>query len=221
MITRTEILHNIITSILQGEAKSVQESINLGLKMGMSAEEIVQEAFLPATTKITDKFQGAEFFIADVIFSSHAIEAGLSALKPHINHKVKNPPKIVIGTVEGDLHDIGKNIVAISLGLVGFQIIDLGVSVSAEAFLEAVKQHQPDILAMSALLTTTMGELDKVIATLEKNHLRKSVKVMVGGGPVTREFAKLIGADGYAPSARKAIKLAQDLLQNKDPKKTS
>ncbi|WP_069589486.1 corrinoid protein [Neomoorella thermoacetica] len=210
---RTQIFQDIISAILRGEANGVLKSINAGLQMAMSADEILEEAMIPATIQTLDKYQGADFYIPDVINASHAIEAGLFALKPYTKKSLQKRKKIVIGTVEGDIHDIGKNLVALSLGYAGFEVVDLGVNVSPAEFVRAVEQHRPEILAMSALLTTTMGEMARVIKALEKHHLRKSVRVLVGGGPVTKEFAESIGADAYGSSAREAISIAQSLVR--------
>lgn len=209
---RTQVFHDIIFAILEGDADGVIKSINLGLQMGMSAEEILEVAMVPASVQVLDKYQGADFYIPDVINASHAIEAGLLNLKPYTKKTSQEREKIVIGTVEGDIHDIGKNIVSLSLGYAGFEMIDVGVNVSPLEFVRAVEQHRPKILGLSALLTTTMGEMGRVIEALEKHHLRKFVRVLVGGGPVTREFAEYIGADAYGSSARKAISIAQSLV---------
>ncbi|WP_253256440.1 corrinoid protein [Moorella sp. E306M] len=209
---RAQIFQDIISAILRGDADGVLKSISSGLQIGMSADEILEEAMIPATVQTLDKYQGADFYIPDVINASHAIEAGLFALKPYIKKGLHKRRKIVIGTVEGDIHDIGKNLVALSLSYAGFEVVDLGVNVSPAEFVRSVEQHRPEILAMSALLTTTMGEMARVIKALEKHHLRKSVRVLVGGGPVTREFAESIGADAYASSAREAISIAQSLV---------
>ncbi|MDN5326769.1 MAG: hypothetical protein PWP41_1465 [Moorella sp. (in: firmicutes)] len=212
MSGRTQVFHDIISAILKGEANSVLKSINLGLQIGMSANEILEEAMIPATIQTLDKYQGEDFYISDVINASHAIEAGLFALKPYIKKDPNKRKKIVIGTVKGDIHEIGKRLVALSLGYAGFEVVDLGVNVSPVEFVRSVEQERPKILAMSALLTTTMGEMARVIEALEKHHLRNSVRVLVGGGPVTREFAESIGADAYGSSAREAISIAQSLV---------
>ncbi len=210
--SRTRVFHQIISAILEGEANGVISSINSGLQMGMSAEEILEEALIPATIQTLDRFQGADYYIPDVINASHAIEAGLLALKPYTKRNPQKRKKIVIGTVAGDIHDIGKNLVALSLEYAGFEVVDLGVNVSRAEFVKAVEWHRPEILGLSALLTTTMGEMAGVIEALEKSHLRRRVKVMVGGGPVTREFAESIGADAYGSSAREAISIARSLV---------
>jgi len=209
--SRSQVFHAIISAILDGDADGVIKSINSGLQTGMSAEEILDVAMLPASMQILDKYQGENFFIPDVINASHAIEAGLLKLKPYTRKICRKKEKMVIGTVEGDIHDIGKNIVALYLGYSGFEMIDEGVNVAPLEFVRAVEEHRPKILGLSALLTTTMGEMGRVIDALQKHNLRLSVKVLIGGGPVTREFAQQIGADAYAGSAREAIKIARSL----------
>lgn len=134
------------------------------------------------------------------------------SLKPYTKKALKKQEKVVIGTVEGDIHDIGKNIVSLYLNYSGFEIIDVGVNVAPEEFIRSVQKHKPHILGLSALLTTTMGEMERVIDALEKEYLRNTVKVLVGGGPVTREFADYIGADAYASSAREAVSVAKSLV---------
>jgi len=212
LTNRPQIFQAIVTSILDGDASTVLKMIKHALKLGLSAEELMEEALIPASTQVAEKFEGAQFYIAEILMSSHAIETGLFALKPYIRKSHQNPKKIVIGTVAGDLHDIGKNLVAFSLSFAGFNVIDLGVNVSALQFVHAVKQHKPDIVAMSALLTTTMCEIFNIIEALDVNSMRNMVKVLVGGGPVTRDFALSVGADGYAECAQDAIKEAEQLI---------
>jgi 5-methyltetrahydrofolate--homocysteine methyltransferase len=210
---RSQIFHDIISSILEGDADGVLKLINSALQKGMSAEEILEIALVPASTQVLDKYQGEDFYIPDVINAANAIEVGLHALKPYTKRSQQKQEKMVIGTVEGDIHDIGKNIVALYLSYAGFDMIDIGVNVSPKEFVKAVQQHQPKILGLSALLTTTMCEMERVISALKEHHLRRSVKVLVGGGPVTREFALNIGADAYAGSARTAVSIAKSLLK--------
>lgn len=212
LTNRPQIFQAIIKSTLDGDAGTVLKMIRHGLKLGLSAEEIMEKALIPASTQVAKKFEGAQFYIAEILMSSNAIETGLFALKPYIRKSHQNPKKVVIGTVAGDLHDIGKNLVAFSFSFAGFEVIDLGVNVSALQFVHAVKHHKPNIIAMSALLTTTMCEVANVIEALEENSMRNMVKVLVGGGPVTREFALSVGADGYAEYAQGAINEAERLV---------
>jgi methanogenic corrinoid protein MtbC1 len=213
---RAQILREITTAILKGDAEKTLAAVEAGLGLQMSATEILEEAIIPATNQIAEKFQGPEFYIPEVLFASHAIKAGLYTLKPLIQNTPKKYNRtVIIGTVEGDIHDIGKNLVTLFLTCAGFEVIDLGVDVTASQFIKAIKQHKPDILALSALLTTTMGEMAVVIEELQRHNLRHTVKVLIGGGPVTEEFATLIGADAYAKDAREAVIVAKGLLDRK------
>lgn len=208
---RQHIIQNITNAIMEGEAGEVLNLIELGLKNGMSVEEILETAIIPATKKLSDIFQGANFNIPDVLLSSRAIKAGIYALKPFFTKK-STANKIVIGTVEGDIHDIGKNLIAMFLELSRFDVIDLGVNITPIQFMQAVKSYNPDILAMSAILTTTMGSMSETIDILIQYKLRDQVKILVGGGPVTKEFAASIGADGCADNPRDTVKIAQQLV---------
>jgi len=215
---RAQILRDITTAILNGDAEKTLTAVEAGLGLQMSVTEILEEAIIPATNQIAERFQGSEFYIPEVLFASHAIKAGLYTLKPLVNNTSYNKTynrKVIIGTVEGDIHDIGKNLVALFLTCAGFEVIDLGVDVTASQFIKATKEHKPDLLALSALLTTTMGEMAVVIEELQKHNLRHTVKVLIGGGPVTEEFATLIGADAYAKDAREAVIVAKSLVKRK------
>lgn len=208
------ILKEIASSIINGQANDVVKFIKAGIKNSMSAEEILQAAVIPATKRVTDDFQGANFYIPDVLLAARAIKAGLNVLKPIPRHSAQSQ-RIILGTVEGDIHDIGKNLVALFFEFAGFEVIDLGVDVTVFKFLQAVRELKPDVLGMSALLTTTMGSMSNVIEQLYIHHMRDEVKVLVGGGPVTREFANYIGADIYAENPHEAIGLLRQLFSRK------
>jgi 5-methyltetrahydrofolate--homocysteine methyltransferase len=209
---RSHILAGIYNAILNGEVNSVVQYVHNGLKMSMSTEEILTEAIVPASQQLVQQFQGADFYIPDVLLAARAIKASLHALKPKQTPSAHQAKRVLIGTVEGDIHDIGKHMVKLFFEFAGFQVTDLGVDVPAYQFVEAVKKYKPDILAVSALLTTTMGEMSKIIDMLYIHNVRQSVKVLVGGGPVTAEFAQLIGADAYAESAYDSVNTALKLL---------
>jgi len=163
---------------------------------------------------ISEQFQSGDIFIPEVLLAARAMNEGLAVLDPHLREgSAARQGLVFIGTVAGDLHDIGKNLVAVMLGGVGFSVRDLGINVAAEEFLKQVEAGPPDILALSALLTTTMPEMKKIIGMLEERGLRGKVRVMVGGAPVNAKFARDIGADGYAPNASEAVKLAKQLLK--------
>ncbi|MCS7201685.1 MAG: corrinoid protein [Dictyoglomus sp.] len=206
-------LSEIASALIEGNRKKVQELVELAIKEGIPPERILNEGLLAGMQVIGERFKNNEIFVPEVLISARAMHAGMNLLKPLLAKSqgiLKG--KVVIGTVKGDLHDIGKNLVAMMLEGAGYQVIDLGIDVDAEKFVEAVKTHNPDILGMSALLTTTMPYMRTTIEALEKEGVRDKVKVIVGGAPVTEEFAKEIGADGYADSASSAVELVDNLL---------
>ncbi len=159
------------------------------------------------------KFGNDELFIPEVLIAAKAMQAGMDVLRPQlIASGAKLAGKIVLGTVQGDLHDIGKNLVVMFMEGAGYQVIDLGFDVSSEKFIEMVKTHQPNLLGLSALLTTTMPRMKEVIESLGKAGIRNTVKVIIGGAPITQKFAADIGADGYAPDAAAAVEKARELI---------
>jgi 5-methyltetrahydrofolate--homocysteine methyltransferase len=158
-------------------------------------------------------FEDGEFFVPEMLIAARAMKAGMDVLRPLlVNAELQGSGKVVVGTVQGDLHDIGKNLVCMLLEGASFEIVDLGADVPPEKFVEAVQTHQPDIVAMSALLTTTMPNMKTVIEELKKAGLRDQVKVMVGGAPLSAQYAEIMGADGYAPDGNKAVALAKSLI---------
>ena len=209
---RSQLLQDLKTAIMKGDAEETAHLIEQGLKNSLSSEEIMDNVLIPVSKRIAEKFRGSDFYIPDVLFAVRPIKTGLAVLKDLSSPPVKHPSKVVVATVAGDIHDIGKNLVAIFLQVNGYPVIDLGVDVPAEQIIQAVEEHQPVFIALSSLLTTTMGEMAKVIEILEKNRLRRSVKVIVGGGPVSENFAEFIGADGYSPHAPDIIDLVNKLL---------
>jgi 5-methyltetrahydrofolate--homocysteine methyltransferase len=209
---RSQLLQDLNISIMKGDTEETAHLIEQGLKNNLSSEEIMDNVLIPVSKRIAEKFRGSDFYIPDVLFAVRPIKTGLAVIKDLSTHPVKHPSKVVVATVAGDIHDIGKNLVAIFLQVNGYPVIDLGVDVPAEQIIQAVEEHQPAVIALSSLLTTTMGEMAKVIEILEKNRLRRSVKVIVGGGPVSDNFAEFIGADGYSPHAPDIIDLVNKLL---------
>lgn len=208
-----KIIIEIQEGLMEGEAQEVKEKTEQALALGITAKTIVYEGLMPAMNVLAEKFKSGTIFIPDVLMSSRAMHASLYVLKPLLaKTRLNLKGKIVVGTVAGDLHDIGKNMVAMMLEGAGFQVIDIGIDVPVSAFVDAVNEHKPDILAMSALLTTTMGELREVIKLLEVKGLRNNLRVLVGGGPVTAEFAVAINADAYASDSFRAIEAANRLL---------
>lgn len=212
-----EILKEIADSVIAGNRKKVQELVKKALEENILPEKIINEGLLAGMSVIGERFKKNEIFVPEVLVSARAMQAGMDILRPLIaNSKGIIKGKIVIGTVKGDLHDIGKNLVSMMLEGAGYQIIDLGIDVPPEKFVEAIKEHDPDIVGMSALLTTTMPQMKVTIEVLKQEGVRERVKVIVGGAPVTPEFAKEIGADGYAKDASEAVELVNSLMKEKN-----
>jgi len=208
-----ELLNNIASAVEQGNSETVASLSEQSLAQGISAESILNQGLVAGMNVVSEKFKNNEVFIPEVLVSARAMKTGMTIIRPLLAAaKVKSRGKVVIGTVRGDLHDIGKNIVAMLLEGAGFEVNDLGADVSVGKFLEAAKNTETDIIGMSALLTTTMVVMQEMIIELEKAGLKNKVKVMVGGAPVTSAYAKQIGADGYAPDASEAVDLAASLL---------
>lgn len=202
--------------IMAGDSTGIKEHINSALKNGAKASEILHKGMLRAMGAIGTQFKNGELFIPEVLLSARTMNEATAVLEPYLAAgEAESGGRILIGTVFGDLHDIGKNLVAAMLRGVGFQVIDVGINVPAQEFVRQVEEHQPDIVGLSALLTTTMPEMKTVITALEEAGWRNKVAVMVGGAPVNQKFAKDIGADGYAADAGEAIVIAQQLLKNK------
>ncbi len=209
-------MHNIEAlkeNLIAGKADEVRKNVKEALSLGLSAQTILDEGLVKAMDIVGKRFKANEIYVPEVLIAARAMHAGMDILKPlFVKQGVKKIGKIVIGTVSGDLHDIGKNLVAVMMEGAGFEVIDLGVDISPEKFVDAVRKEKPTFLGMSALLTTTMLSMLKVINALKEAGLRDKVKVITGGAPVSREFAKEIGADGYADDARGAVEIARKLM---------
>ena len=196
-----------------GEQDRVEELTQEAIKQGVDAEQIIQESLISAMSIVGEKFGAGEIYIPEMLRAARAMKCGMEILRPLlVGSKAQTLDKVVIGTVKGDMHDIGKNLVGMMLEGSGFEVIDLGIDLSADKFVDAVQQHRPRFLAMSALLTTTMAQMKMVIDALEETGLRQSVKVFVGGAPITQGFADEIRADGYALNAGQAAKLMKRML---------
>jgi len=207
-----DLMKNIITRLYNGDDKEVASLVQQALDSGLTASEVLSGGLICGMDEVGRDFKGGELFVPEVLLAARAMRAGMNILRPLLSASdTPSSGKYLIGTVKGDLHDIGKNLVKMMLEGAGFEIIDLGTDVSAETFVSAVREHQPDILGLSALLTTTMPEMKVTINALETAGLRDSVKIMVGGAPVTGNFAKAIGADAYSPEAATAVDCARDL----------
>ena len=198
---------------MNGEQHTVAELTREAIKQGAEAEQIIQDSFISAMSIVGEKFGAGEIYIPEMLRAARAMKFGMEVLSPLIvGNKVHTLATVVIGTVKGDMHDIGKNLVGMMLEGSGFEVVDLGIDVPVIKFVDAVKQYQPKFLALSALLTTTMKQMKMVIDALEEAGLRQQVNVFVGGAPVNRSFADEIGADGHGVNAGKAAESMKEML---------
>ena len=206
-------LENIYDAVLNGDAKKAAAETEAALKAGIKAEDILHKACIPAMTEVGRLFEEGEKFVPEMLISARAMQAAMNILRPElVKADVKTLGKVVIGTVQGDLHDIGKNLVKMMLEGAGFEVIDLGVDVSAQKFVDTAREQNADIIGLSALLTTTMPGMKTTIEALKEAGLHGKIKVMIGGAPITQDYADEIGADGYAPDASSAVRKAKQLL---------
>lgn len=206
-------LHDLSTAIIEGNAARTKELVQGAMGRHVPPEEIVNRWMVPAMAEVGARFERQEYFVPEMLIAARAMQAGLVLLKPLLaQREVRAAAAVVIGTVKGDLHDIGKNLVAMMLEGAGFQVVDLGVDVPAARFVQAVREHGAQILGLSALLTTTMSQMETVLGALAEAGLRERVKVLVGGAPVTDRFAAQIGADCYGESASAAVRVARRVL---------
>ena len=215
-MTTDEILQGLFDNTLIGNAPAVKDLTNEGLAMGMDPETLLYDALIPSLEEVGARFERGDFFVPEMLIAARAMQGALDILRPLLAETGAKPiGTFVMGTVKGDVHDIGKNLVNIMLEGAGFTVHDLGVNVAPEVFVEKINEHQPDIVGFSAFLTTTMPMFKANINALEKAGLRDEVIVMVGGAPVTQEYADAVGADGYAADASTAVRLAKDLIEKK------
>jgi 5-methyltetrahydrofolate--homocysteine methyltransferase len=206
-------LKEIYEGVISGNRDVVSEGVAKALDEGVEPSTLLFDALIPAMSEVGARFERNEFFVPEMLIAARAMQSGMVQLKPLLAESGVEPVgKVSIGTVKGDLHDIGKNLVRMMLEGAGFEAIDLGTDVKPDGFVEAVREHQPQIVGMSALLTTTMVNMKATIEALEEAGLRESVKIMVGGAPVTAAFAEEIGADGYAPDAASAVDVARQFI---------
>ena len=208
-----DLLQKISEELQRGNYEQMPEFIQQALDAGIAASRILKEGLVFGMSVVGEQFQNDEIFLPDVLISAKAMQAGMTILRPKLMEAgVKLSGKIVMGTVKGDIHDIGKNLVAMLLEGAGYQVIDLGIDVPPEKFVEAVKSNRADVVGLSALLTITMPLMKEVIESLLESGIRNNVKVLVGGAPVTEQFAQEIGADGYAPDAHTAVQKVRELI---------
>ncbi len=207
-------LKELSEALFRGDVLKVKELTKMALQEDLEPKEILEQGLIKGMDVVGVKFKNNEIFLPEVLLASQAMHGGLELIQPRLTKSgVKAVGKVVIGTAKGDLHDIGKNLVSMMLKGGGFEVIDLGTDVPPEKFLWASQEHKPDIVGISALLTTTMIGMADVIIALEKAGLRDKVKVMIGGAPVTQEFANEIKAEGYAPDAASAVDKARELVK--------
>jgi len=199
-------------AIVQGQVNEVTAMTNQALEK-MAPMDIVSKVVAPAMARVGDLYTCGEFYVPEMLLAARAAKAALNIVRPLLSSaNVKPMATFVIGTVRGDLHDIGKNLVSMMMEGAGFQVIDLGIDVPPEKFIQAVKENKADIMGMSALISTTMPQMGVTIKEMEKAGIRDQVKIIVGGAPVTADYAKSIGADGFAPDAAQAVVVAKNLL---------
>lgn len=208
------ILEEISMYLQQGRARNVKKLVEQALAEGLSPQNILEEGLMSGMNIIGQKFKDNEVFVPEVLVSARAMNMGMDALKPYLmQENTKSAGKVVIGTVKGDLHDIGKNLVKLMLESKGFEVIDAGVDVSAEQFVEKAIENDADLISCSALLTTTMLEMRRVVEVATEKGIRDRVKIMIGGAPVTQKYCTEIGADGYSADAVSAAELALELVK--------
>jgi len=207
-------LRRMSEALVAMNEKKVRELVREALDKGVFAKEILNEGLIPGMDIVGEKMESGDMFIPEVLMSAKAMSAAVEILKPLLGEEgLPAAGRVVIGTVKGDLHDIGKNLVVMMLESAGFEVYNLGVDIAPEEFAKAVKEKKADLLGLSALLTTTMPMMRKTMDAVVASGLRNSVKVIIGGAPINQKFADEIGADGYAPDAGSANKLAKALLQ--------
>ncbi len=202
---------SIEQAIIMGNVASISATVNQLLSEGVSSKEILDDQLLPGMAIVGDRFKRNEMFLPQVLMSAQAMQTAIDILKPHLTGDSETHFRrtIIIGTVKGDMHDIGKNLVRIMLVGAGFEVIDLGVNVPAQRFLEATLEHQADVVCLSALLSSTMNNMKDVVEAFRNHAELKHTKILIGGAPVSRDFSQSIGADGYAPTAPAAVEQVQ------------
>jgi 5-methyltetrahydrofolate--homocysteine methyltransferase len=209
-----ETIKKIYDAVVSGEAEEVKSNIRLALDAKLESTFILNEGMISAMQEIGRRFEAGDCFVPEMLISARAMQGGMSVLKPYLlQSNIQSSGRVIIGTVKGDLHDLGKNLVALMLEGAGFEIKDLGIDVAAEDFIAALKAQPADILALSALLTTTLPAMKQTIEAIQAAGLREKVKIIIGGAPVTEEYARQIGADGYSPDASRVVAAAESLMK--------
>jgi 5-methyltetrahydrofolate--homocysteine methyltransferase len=212
----SEILEEISTAVIEGELDDIEDLTEDALDDGISAEDILNKGLMPGMDYVGVEFKAGNMFVPEVLRSAKTMQSSMDILKPLLAESgVSMVGRVLLGTVKGDLHDIGKNLVGMMCEGAGFEVKDIGKDIAPESFVEAVKEFEPDVLGMSALLTTTMRSMESTIKVLEEAGVRDKVKIMIGGAPVTQAFCDQIGADGYASNAAAAAELAKKFASAK------
>jgi len=208
------IIKEIYTHVMEGDANLITDNVQAAIDAGIPVSVILNEGMIAAMAEVGRLFEEGEYFVPEMLVAARAMQTGMALLKPYLKKAdVASAGKVAIGTVKGDLHDIGKNLVAMMLEGAGFEIIDLGTDVSPETFVEAVREREVQIVAMSALLTTTMPSIQKTIEALNTAGMRGRVKVIIGGAPVTQSYAEQVGADGFSSDASRAVAKTKELIE--------
>jgi 5-methyltetrahydrofolate--homocysteine methyltransferase len=208
-----EIYGQLSEAVLGGNLKDIKRLTQAALDSGLAPQQVLDQGLLPGMDEVGQRFKVGDMFIPEVLLSARTMAAAMDVLKPLLaGGQSSGRGTVVIGTVQGDLHNIGKNLVAMMLEGAGFTVVDLGIDVKPQAFVDAAKQHKPQLLGMSALLTTTMPRMGDTVRALREAGIRDQIKIMVGGAPVTEDFVKKIGADAYAPNAASAVDIAKELV---------
>lgn len=207
------VLQNLFDAVLEGDFDGVKTNVQASLDARLDPNVILNDGMIAAMREVGVRFEAGDYYVPEMLIAARAMQTGMSILKPHLQQTDrKSSGKVLMGTVKGDLHDIGKNLVSLMLEGAGYEIVDLGVDVPAEEFVKKATELQPDVIGMSALLTTTMPSMKTTINALDAAGLRKNIKVIVGGAPVTESYAHQIEADGFSPDASRAVNLVNELL---------
>ena len=209
----SEILSELSTAIIEGNLEEIADLTQDALDEGLNAKQILDQALMPGMDHVGAEFKAGNMFVPEVLRSARTMQASMELVKPLLAEAgAKMAGKVLLGTVKGDLHDIGKNLVVMMCEGAGFEVKDIGKDIGPEAFVEAVKEFEPDVVGMSALLTTTMRSMEHTVKALEEAGVRDKIKIMIGGAPVTQDFSDQIGTDGYASNAASAADLAKKLV---------
>lgn len=209
-----DLFGEISEAIISGDMAGIESLLGKALENGAQAGDILHQGMIPAMAKVGEFFEAGEFYVPEMLVSARAMQRGLDMLRPLLQSSgVESAGIVVVGTVQGDLHDIGKNLVALMLEGAGYEVIDLGTDVSPNDFVSAIKDQPNCLVALSALLTTTMNSMESTVKAIEEAGIREQVKIIIGGAPVTQEYSDEIGADGFAADASQAVKLARSVFK--------